>query len=96
MEQICQIEHHVLPVEHWLTLQHVWMDLLLKQAVHQYGQGGETDVVERQVNAVIQSLGKQGGNNEVGQDWHITLGHVQHSTHSHLPRSFFPPPSTRA
>lgn len=82
MEQICQIEHHVLPVEHWLTLQHVWMDLLLKQAVHQYGQGGETDVVERQVNAVIQSLGKQGHKNEVGQGCHITPGHVQHSTHT--------------
>lgn len=33
------------------------MDQLFKQTIHQDGQRGEADVVQRQVNAVIQSLG---------------------------------------
>lgn len=32
------------------------MDQLFKQTVHQDGQRGEADVVQRQVDAVIQSL----------------------------------------
>ena len=44
------------PVEGRVPLERVRGDVLLHQAVEQDGEGGEADVVERQVGSVIQSL----------------------------------------
>lgn len=47
------------PVKCWFALQNVWMHQLLKQTVHQYGQRGEADIIQRQIHAVIKSLREQ-------------------------------------
>lgn len=44
------------PVEGRVPLEHVHGDVLLHQAVEQDGEGGEADVVERQVGSVVQGL----------------------------------------
>lgn len=46
----------IVPVKCWFALQDMRMHQLLKQTVHQYGQRGEGDIIQRQIYAVIKSL----------------------------------------
>lgn len=52
---VCGAELAV-PVEGRVPLERVHGDVLLHQAVEQDGEGGEADVVERQVGSVVQRL----------------------------------------
>lgn len=57
---VCACRYHVAsPVQAWFVLQDVGVNQLFKQTVHQDGQRGKADVVQRQINTVIQSLGQR-------------------------------------